>query len=462
MTKPIHAILIGAGNRGADCYSPYALAHPDELKFVAVAEPIEERRKKFAEQHQIPEELQFESWEPLLEKPPLGEVALVCTQDWQHTAPAVAAMQAGYHVLLEKPMANKLEECKLLVETSQKTQRQLRICHVLRYTEHFKKLKELVQSGVLGQIVQVDHRENVSFWHMAHSYVRGNWRDQDESSPMILAKCCHDLDILPWILGQKPEKLASVGSLMHFKPENAPEGATQRCLDGCQAAETCPFYAPLIYQEMAPFWNSIADTSTGFTRWASHQYAVNPATVRALSWVIPALKQLPNYAGWPLTILAQDPTPAKIEEALRTGPYGRCVYHCDNNVVDHQVVMMQFEDGSSVNLTMHGHSHYEYRSTKIEGSHGRLMAEFGNGGSWIKLDEHRTDWHMEFDTSAGLGEGHGGGDFQLVASFLKGVREGLFEETLQGTQEALESHLLAFAAEESRMNNQFIEKHWWR
>ncbi|MDO9086349.1 MAG: Gfo/Idh/MocA family oxidoreductase [Anaerolineaceae bacterium] len=461
MTKPIHAILIGAGNRGAQSYAPYALALPDQLKFVAVAEPIEIRRKVFAEQHQIPEEMQFESWEPLLEKPAMGEVALICTQDWQHTAPAVAAMRAGYHVLLEKPMANKMDECRLLLDVSQETQRQLRICHVLRYTPHFIKLRELVQSGVLGQIVQVDHRENVSFWHMAHSYVRGNWRNESESSPMILAKCCHDLDILPWILGQQPTQLASVGSLIHYKAENAPEGAPQRCLDGCPAAQTCPHYAPHLYLEMAPFWNSIADTSKGFTRWASHQYAENAPLVRALSWVIPTLKQIPNYTGWPLTILTQNPTPESIEEALKTGPYGRCVYHCDNDVVDHQVVMMQFDDQSSVTLTMHGHSHYEYRSTKIEGTHGRLLAEFGNGGAWIKLDEHRTDWHMEFDTGAELGEGHGGGDFQLVNSFLKSVRDGSFEESLTGTREALQSHMLAFAAEESRLDGKFIEQNWW-
>ncbi len=461
MTKPIHAVLIGAGNRGAENYAPYALQHPEELKFVAVAEPLEERRKSFAEQHQIPVEMQFESWEPLLEKPALGEVALICTQDWQHTAPAAAAMRAGYHILLEKPMANKLEECKLLLQVSQETERQMRICHVLRYTPHFKKMRELLQSGVLGQIVDVDHRENVSFWHMAHSFVRGNWRNREESSPMILAKCCHDLDILPWLLGQKPVRLASSGSLMHFKEENAPAGAPPRCLDGCPVAETCPYYAPHIYLEMAPFWNSIADTSKGFTRWAAHQYTENPEMMKALSLVLPALRQMTDYSGWPLTILTHHPNRESITEALQTGPYGRCVYHCDNDVVDHQVVMMEFEDHASVTLTMHGHSHYEHRSTRIEGSHGRLMAEFGNGGSWITVDEHRTDWHQEFDTSAELGSGHGGGDFRLVENFLASIRAGTFEESLQGAREALESHLLAFAAEESRLRGVFIERTWW-
>jgi predicted dehydrogenase len=458
------AILIGAGQRGAQSYAPYALQHPDELQFVAVAEPNAPRRAAFAQQHHIPKEYQFESWEELLQKPALGEAALVCTQDWQHTAPAVAAMRAGYHVLLEKPMSNLSADCRTLLEVGRQSGQQLHICHVLRYTPHFNKMRELVQSGVLGQIVQVEQRENVSFWHMAHSYVRGNWRNSQESSPMILAKCCHDLDILPWVLGQNPVSLASSGTLMHFRPENAPEGAPQRCLNGCPVADTCPYYAPHIYLEMSPFWNSVSDTSLGFNRWATHTYTENPALIRALSVFAPSLKQIPNYSGWPLTVLAQDPTPQAIAEALQTGPYGRCVYHCDNDVVDQQVVLMQMEDGASVTLTMHGHSHHEHRSTRIEGSHGRLLAEFGNGGSRISIDEHRTDWHAEYITSkveSDNGAGHGGGDLSLVAAFLQSIHSGDSESALQGTREALQAHLLAFAAEESRLSGKFIQKDWW-
>lgn len=461
MATPLKAILIGAGQRGMEAYAPYARLHPDELEFVAVAEPDEGRRQAFAEQYHIPVEHQYESWEPLLDQPTLGDVALVCTQDWQHTQPAVAAMQAGYHVLLEKPMANKLDECRLLYQVSKDTGRQLHICHVLRYTPHFMKMRELVESGVLGEIIQVDHRENVSFWHMAHSYVRGNWRNREESSPMILAKCCHDLDILPWVLGQDCLSLASSGDLLHFRAEKAPEGAPPRCLDGCPVAETCPYYAPYFYLQMTPFWRSVADTSRGLIHWASATYSNNPAMIKAVSWAFPPLRQMTDYQGWPLTVLAQDPTPENILKALQEGPYGRCVYHCDNDVVDHQVVMMTFSEGANVTLTMHGHSHFEHRSTIIEGSHGRLTAVFGNGGARISVDEHRSDWHAEFDTSAEIGAGHGGGDLRLVAHFLHSVREGDTEAALQGTLEALQSHLLAFAAEESRLNRQFIDQSWW-
>jgi len=458
---PVRAILIGAGQRGALSYAPYALQHPEKLQFAAVAEPDPARRVAFAEQHNIPPKNRFESWEPLLEKPAFGEAAVIATQDWQHTAPAAAAMRAGYHVLLEKPMATTPEDCRLLYQTSKEAGRQLFICHVLRYTPHFQKMRELVGSGVLGRIIQVEHRENVSFWHMAHSYVRGNWANSEESSPMILAKCCHDLDILPWVLGQNPVRLVSTGSLLHFRPKNAPEGAPARCLDGCPAADICPYYAPFIYLDMDPFWNSFADTARGFNRWAARTWTRNPALIRMLSLAVPPLRQLAGYDGWPLHVLASDPTPENIAAALCDGPYGRCVYHCDNDVVDNQVVLMEMGDGSSVTLTMHGHSHNEVRTTRIEGTEGRLLAEFGLGGSRIVLDEHRTDWHMEFDTSAGADEGHGGGDLRLVEAFVESLHRGDTEAALQGTREALQAHLLAFAAEESRLGGRFVGSEAW-
>ncbi len=459
--KPLKAILIGAGERGAKSYAPYAHLYPEKLEFVAVAEPIAERRIDFGKEFSIPPEYQFEDWQPLLDLPALGEAALICTQDWQHAEPALAAMRAGYHILLEKPMANKVQDCRQIIAVSLETQRQVHICHVLRYTPHFQKMRELVQSGVLGQIVDVDHRENVSYWHMAHSYVRGNWRSKEKTSPMILAKCCHDFDILDWVLDQSPYKLSSFGELSHFKAENAPQGAPMRCLDGCPSSETCPYYAPYIYQDMIPFWKSIADTARGFPRWAAETYSENPALIRALSLVVPKLKQITQYKGWPMTVLADNPTPEKIEKALIEGPYGRCVYHCDNDVVDHQVVLMQMSDGATVSLTMQGHSHYEHRSTRIEGSHGRLMAEFGNGGSRIVVDEHRTDWHMEYDTTAELSAGHGGGDMRLMDFFVNSVNEADFEEIYAGTRMALESHLLAFAAEEARLQSTVLDSEHW-
>lgn len=456
MSQPIQAILIGAGQRGLEAYGPYALRHPDQIQFVAVAEPDAERRERFAAQHHIPPENQFETWEPLLEKPRLGEAALVCTQDQMHTAPATAALKAGYHVLLEKPMATTLAECQQLVAVSEETGRQLHICHVLRYTEHFQQLKKVVDSGVLGDIVNISHRENVAWWHMAHSFVRGNWRNTAQSAPMILAKCCHDLDILVWLLEDRADILNSVGGLMHYRPENAPQGATQRCLDSCPAASTCRYYAPFIYIDHTPLWRGIADSGKGMARWAARQALTHPGLVKALSLVIPDLKMVADYRGWPSSAVTNDPSPENLLAALREGPYGRCVYYCDNDVVDHQVVNMQFVGGTSVTLTMHGHSHLEGRITRIEGSNATLTSAFSHGGSWIEVNEHASDRCRRYDTSATVKSGHGGGDFGLMAGFVRALWADDEKAALTSARTSLESHLMAFAAEEARLKKKTV------
>jgi len=456
MAKPIEAILIGAGQRGLDAYAPYALQHPEQIQFVAVAEPNPERRERFAAQHKIPKKQQFESWEPLLSLPKLGQAALVCTQDQQHTAPTLAALQAGYDVLLEKPMATTLEECQQLVQTAKAAGRQLHICHVLRYTSHFSKLREVIQSGVLGQIINVHHRENVSWWHMAHSFVRGNWRNQAKSSPMILAKCCHDLDILIWMLDDRCQTLSSVGSLLHFRPENAPDGAPKRCLDGCPAADSCPYYAPFIYVEHIPLWRNVSASAKGLEGWVTRTQQRSPQFIQMLSKAIPVLKEVSDYRGWPSSVLTNNPTTENVIAALKEGPYGCCVYHCDNDVVDHQVVNMQFESGTSVTLTMHGHSHEEGRSTLIEGSRGRLYAEFKLGGSWIEVDEHHSYQHTHYDTHLSVGSGHGGGDLKLMAAFVKALQSEDESTGRTTARTSLESHLMAFAAEAARLNEKVV------
>ncbi len=461
MNKPIQAILIGAGQRGMHSYAPYALQHPGEIQFVAVAEPDSGRRARFAALHNIPAEYQFESWEPLLAKPQLGQAALICTQDQQHTAPALAALQAGYDVLLEKPMATTLAECQQLVKSAEATGRQLHICHVLRFTQHFAQLRAVIQSGVLGQIVNVSHRENVAWWHMAHSYVRGHWRNTAESSPMILAKCCHDLDILIWLLDDRCESLSSVGGLLHFRPENAPTGAPQRCLDGCPAAQTCPYFAPAIYVDHIPLWRGLASSASGFERWAVQAQLRAPDLVRTLSKAAPVLRQLSDYRGWPSSVVVEDATPENLLAALRTGPYGRCVYHCDNDVVDHQVVAMQFEGGPSVTLTMHGHSHEEGRYTLIEGSRARLIAEFKMGGSWIEVNEHASDRKTRLDTHT-TASGHGGGDMGLMAGFVRALRTKDDSAALTSGRRSLESHLMAFAAEEARLKQTVVRMESYR
>ncbi len=457
MTQPIQATLIGAGARGMNSYAPYALAHPEQLQFVAVAEPDAERRARFAELHQIPAENQFETWKPLLEKPQYGQAALICTQDQMHTEPALAALKAGYDVLLEKPMAPTAEECRLLANTAEELGRQLHICHVLRYTEHFTQLKNVIDSGVLGDVINLSHRENVTWWHMAHSFVRGNWRNTAESAPMILAKCCHDLDILIWLLDDRPEILNSVGGLRHYRPENAPTGAPKRCLDGCAAADSCRYYTPFIYIENTPIWRDMAATSTGFDRWAIENHLKNPQLIKFLANFKEDLKLITEYRGWPGSTITNDATPENVLAALQEGPYGRCVYHCDNDVVDHQVVSMQFEAGTSVTLTMQGHSHLEGRTTRIEGTKGTLLAQFGLGGSWLEIHEHFSDKTTKIDTSPTDRSGHGGGDARLMAAFVKALQANDESAALTTARTSLESHLMAFAAEEARLEQKVVQ-----
>jgi len=453
---PKTAVLIGAGERGALSYAPYALHHPDQLQFTAVAEPIPERRERFARLHHILPEHVFETWEPLLERPKMADAALVCTQDQQHTSPTLAALRRGYDVLLEKPMATREEECIQLVETAEETGRQLHICHVMRYTSHCQKLKQIMRSGILCVVRNIDHRENISYWHMAHSYVRGNWANEAQSCPMILAKCCHDFDLLLWLLERRCERLSSVGSLRHYRPENAPPGAPQRCLDGCPTAETCPYYAPFLYIDLVPMWRSFAATASGFPRRAMQLNLSQPGLFRVLSRVVPTLRQVNDYRGWPRSVVAVDPTPENVLEALRTGPYGRCVYHCDNDVVDHQSVLLQFEGSISVTLTMHGHSHVEYRTTRIEGTRGRLLAEFGIGGAWIEVSQHRSGQCTRYDTSAPAGENHGGGDEALMEAFVRSLESDGAQALTLG-RESLQAHRLAFAAERARLSGYVIE-----
>ena len=359
--------------------------------------------------HDIPPERQFASWEELLAKPQMAQACFNMTQDQLHYASSLAALEVGYDMLLEKPMTNTLAETVELVQTAERNGRYLQICHVLRYTPFFKTVNDILRSGRLGEIMTVEHRENVAFWHMAHSFVRGNWRNQETSSPMILAKCCHDLDILYWNMGQPVKKLQSFGSLRHFRPENAPAGATLRCKDGCPV--DCKWDARKFYLDMD---------------------RVNVVT-RALG---------------------TDLSEAGRMKALQEGWYGRCVYHCDNDVVDSQTVNMAFEDGTTVTLTMHGHSHDEARSMRYDGTRATLRGYFSYGRDMLEIRDHHTG-ETEHVPIPEATSGHGGGDDGIVNSFVQALRgEGAVFTT---ARESLESHLMAFAAEASRLHDVVVD-----
>ncbi|MCJ7703166.1 MAG: Gfo/Idh/MocA family oxidoreductase [Anaerolineales bacterium] len=417
MSRLITAILIGAGGRGSLAYGPYALEHPDEIKFVAVAEPRPTWCDRFAEAHAIPANRQFDTWEDLLALGKIADTALVCTLDRMHTGPTLSALALGYDVLLEKPMSTNLTESVQLVQAAEDHGRLLQICHVLRYTAFFSSLHEIIASGRLGEIITVEHRENVHFKHMSHSFVRGNWRNADLESPMILAKCCHDLDILHWNLGTCIQ-MQSFGSLRHFRPENAPPGAPLRCTDGCPAASTCPWDSRRVYLG--------ADRDSMFVTMAA----------------------------------GKDPSTEVIQQALETGPYGRCVYHCDNNVVDHQTLNMMFENDTSVIMSMHGHAHQESRTTRYDGTRATLRGKFAYGlDDTIEIHDHLSGQVEVLYPSAG-DSGHGGGDEGLMAGFVSAIHNP--SRALTTARESLESHLMAFAAEESRLNGQVTSMEAYR
>lgn len=418
--KKITAILLGAGNRGHFAYGPYALENGHKIEFVAVAEPDPVKRYRFAQAHDIPADMQFESWEDLLAKGKIADTAFNMTQDGMHYSSTVAVLEAGYDCLLEKPMTNHLHETVELVRLAEEKGLLLQICHVLRYTPFFSKLNEIVRSGRLGQLINVSHRENVRYWHMAHSFVRGNWRNLAESSPMILAKCCHDLDILYWNMGEPVAQLQSFGDLLHFRPENMPANAAERCLSAegavCPAAESCPFDARKIYLDS-------------------------------------------ENNGWPIHTITSDLRMEARVEALAHGPYGRCVYRCDNDVVDNQTVSMRFRSGTTVTMTMHGHSHLESRSMRYEGSLATLRGIFQYGNDRIEIHDHITDKVEVLEIAPGRG-GHGGGDFKIVESFVDAV-QGIAPPLTTG-RESLESHLMAWAAEASRLNSTVIDMEDYR
>jgi predicted dehydrogenase len=459
--EPFTAVMIGAGERGKDAYGRYALDHPSALRFVAVAEPQPERRAAFARQHRIPPEHSYADWQPLLAQERLATAAFVCTQDQQHEQPARAALERGYHVLLEKPMAGTPEACRRLVATAERQGRELQICHVMRYSRFFQTVHRAIQDGLLGEIICLSQRENVSYWHMAHSFVRGNWRSQAHSNPMILAKCCHDLDLLHWLVGSRPDKIASFGSLSHYRAERAPEGAPARCTDGCPVEADCPFSAIDIYVRLRPLLRlvqmsdrrSLAALATLLERY--------PAQMAQAARLLPPLRQFVNYGGWPVRVMTDDFSPEGRYRALTDpdNPYGRCVYQCDNDVVDHQHVDIEFENGVTATLIMHGHSYAEGRNLRIDGSAGTLIGELYLHGQRIVLHDKRTGrrevlWKKSFTLDE---DGHGGGDVGLMDSFVRLLRGDERPGVTSEAASALESHLMAFAAERSRLEGRVVK-----
>ena len=414
--QPVTAIVLGAGGRGMT-YAAFSLAHPDRLKIVGVAEPLEWNRQFMANTYDLPDENVVTDWRALAARPRMADAVIIATQDAMHVEPAEAFAKLGYAILLEKPMAPTEAECERIVQAVKANDTLFAVCHVMRYTTYTQKLKEILDAGTIGEIVSIQHLEPVGYWHQAHSFVRGNWRNERLSSPMLLAKSCHDLDWLRYIVGDKCESLSSFGSLKHFRREEKPAeaGDATRCLH-CAYEPECPYSAIKIY---------LGSMDRG------------------------------NY-GWPVNVLTPEPTVESITEALEHGPYGRCVYECDNDVVDNQVVSMQFAGGKTGVFTMTAFNKGAHRKTRIFGTRGEIYGD----GVCIEIFDFLTDTTKVIDTQsadASILGGHGGGDYGLMDRFVQAVATGDRSLILSGPDESLETHRMVFAAEKARREHTVLD-----
>lgn len=409
--KKVTLIVVGAGGRG-DAYANFVKASPEEAEIVAVCEPRKEWREKFAKKFGLSKEQCFNDWKDLLSKPKFADAVLICTVEDLHRDIAVALAEMKYHILLEKPMAPTEEECVDIYNAAKASDVKLAVCHVLRYTNWFTKLQALIDSGIIGNIYHIQATEYVGSWHFTHSFVRGNFRNDEVASPFLLAKCCHDIDLLNTLVPGKCKKVSSFGRVSHFSKENQPEGAADRCTECPVEIESqCPYSALKIY---------LRDS---------------------LGWL----------DSWPVNVLTVNTTPEGVAKALREGPYGRCVYACDNNVCDHQIVNLEFENGATVGFVTTAFASGG-RDYYVMGDRGTLRFA---GESIVQHDFLTGNDTTHSITSGGntILSGHGGGDSGIMKSFLNALKPGSDSEICTGPEASLESHLIVFAAERSRKNN---------
>ena len=404
--------LIGAGARGM-IYSRYAY-HILGDEIVAVADRHTEKLERARREFGTPQNMLFTDPLALVQGVPEADALIVASMDRDHYAHAMAGLERGWHLLLEKPISPDPLECLKISRKAEEKKLSVTVCHVLRYSPFFIRIRDILSSGKLGKIVCIDHTENVGNFHMAHSFVRGNWRNSDLSSPIIMQKSCHDLDILLWLTGKRALKISSAGSLCFFKPENAPAGGTERCLD-CPVAASCRFDARKAY--------------------------------------------LPVIGSWPAEVLTQDQTEEGILKALREGRYGRCVFRCDNNVCDHQTTLIEFEDGITAAFTLSGMTNRMCRTIHIMCENGELWGDDEKGE--IRISSFRSNnvsgYEEEVIHIGAVSGDHSGGDQGLMEDFSAGLHGRRESESRSSVHRSVESHLMACAAEISRLTSQTVD-----
>lgn len=410
MNKTVTVSIIGAGNRGLGVFGQYALDFPHMVKVVSVVEKDEIRRNKFSSQHNIDAKMQFSSDKEFFSKGKISDAVIISTQEDERVYLVYEAIKCGYHILVEKPLACNLEDTFRIYNMSKGYQNIFSICHQMRYIPGYALVKSMIDSGKFGSVVTIQHSENLSYHHMAHSFVRGPFNN-DSMTPMILAKSCHDMDILRYLIDKKPTRVSSFGSLNYFKKENAPKGCPDYCIQGCPEQNSCPYDILKIY------FNPDTD----------------PAYIRHMG-IIEDRKQL--------------------LEALKHNRFGRCVFKCDNNVVDHQIVNIEFEDGITANFQMAGHNYLERRITKISLTNGEIIFDFSDG----LIKSYTFSPICESITKVpGMNGGHMGGDKAIMDSFVNAILIGNNKNLLTSVEMSIDSHLMAFASEMSRRNHMIVE-----
>lgn len=405
--SPVRIVVVGAGNR-ARTYMHYVKANPGKAKLVAVVEPDKVRRDFLADQFEIPEEMRFGSCKELFTLPRIAEAAVICSPEKMHYEHCMLAIEAGYHILLEKPIAQTYGECVEIARKAEEKCLKISVCHVLRHHPLFAKIKELIDSGKYGDIISISHIEEVGIDRYTHSYVRGTMNREKDNNPMLLAKCCHDLDFLLWIAGARCRKVSSFGSLRWFREENAPAGSALRCID-CQVEEKCPYSAIDLYK-------------------------------RRRDWIgnfIPAPGEMIDDV---------------IDRELNEGRFGRCVYHCDNDVVDNQVVAIEMDNGMLISLIINAFTQRDCRNIEIK----MTLGEISCYGDLIKARNFRSRETSTYDFShLSKIPHHGGADMAVIGNFIDSL---LNHELplISPLKVALESHHVIFEAERSRHTRKTI------
>ena len=419
----VRLAVVGAGAR-ARVYSRYLSEHPDEATIEAVADPNTDRREAFARDYDVPPERQFQSHEDIVARPDIADAALNCTMDRLHVPIGLPLVEAGFHMLMEKPISPIEREVRDLADAVEANERIVMIGHVLRYAPFYMLVKRLLDEGRIGEIMALHTQENVAYWHMAVAFVTGKYNRRDTSSPMLMAKCCHDLDLVSWFMSGVPiRRVSSFGSLSHFRLENAPEGAGERCVVDCEIERNCPYSAGRLYLDNDYGWGG---------PWSEF---TNPDEL--------TLEQ-------------------KRESLATDNPNGRCVWHSDNNVVDHQSVIVEFANGVTATHDMWGNAARPRRKVHIMGTEGEIEGDLSDGVVIVRTfnpdaeggyEQEEKDIR-EIDPNA-VG-GHGGGDLRLMGDFLARIRGDSTSRACTRLEDSLAGHLICFAAERAMTEDRVI------